>query len=157
MEWLLRGIGTFYAVSGLLVVHALALDGVADKLLAALEGAMPAKERTRRLLLRVGAALTISGGLALLLLSRWTLPLMLANVAAQGGWLAYARVHFAPEDADQALGRKRTINAFILYCAVTALVVWAFSTGIVVAEAGTYSDALPPVGGILVLAWLLRN
>jgi hypothetical protein len=162
MDWLIRGAGLFYALSGVVLVRAMALDKMAGTLEAMLAGAVQRKDRIRHYWLRLGAALTVASGLAMVLLGAFTVPLMLANCLVQGGWLVYARSQFPPEDEDEALGRRRTTNAFLVYLLVTALTILAFASGAVVLHGGAMGSPwdlvatwLPVAGGVAVFIAML--
>lgn len=155
MSWVLRLIGLFYAATGIVYVRTYATNAVADKLLAALEGPQPAKERIKRWWLTLGAALTVASGLALLTLSWWILPLMLVNLVVQGGWLVYARAAFPPEDEDDLRGRRQTTNAFYVWCGATAIALFALTGDRSLIEGGMIQTLLPPVGGLALFAWLI--
>lgn len=161
MEWVIRGFGLFYVVASAFLVRAMAVDATVSMLEQGLYGQKP-KDRVRHYLLRIGAALTFASGLALILLGKFTIPILIANCIAQGGWLVYARMHFPPEDEDEALGRKRTTNAFFVFLAVTALTIWAFRSGAVVLHGGEVramwvpvATWLPLVGGVTIFIAML--
>ena len=156
MEWVIRGFGLFYVVASAFLVRAMAVDATVSMLEQGLYG-QKTKDRVRHYWLRIGAALTLASGLAMILLGRFTLAIMIANCLVQGGWLIYARTHFPPEDEDEALGRKRTTNAFFVFCAVTALTIWAFWSGSVELHGGVVramwvpvATWLPLVGGVTI-------
>ena len=140
-DWIVRGIGFFYLAGGLVVLVALTRGRFMDAALEALTGGTQAKHRIRFILLAAGGALTAVSGLAALLLSRWAIALMLANVAAQALWLGYARLRFPPEDEDDALGRRRTINAAVGFLAATVLVVWLHRSGYVRLDGPPWGEA----------------
>lgn len=140
-DWVVRGLGAFYLAGGLAVLAAMARGRVADAMLEALTGGTRTKHRVRFLLLAAGAILTAASGLAALTLSRWTVTLMLANVAMQGLWLAWAHRHFPPEDEEDALGRRRTINAAVGFLAITVIVLWLRNSGQIRLEGAGWSEA----------------
>ena len=150
MDWIVRAIGLFYVVSGVFLVRAMALDAMAHTLEGIVYGPK-AGVRVRHYWLRIGAALTVASGLALVLLSPLTIALMLANCVVQGGWLLYARTHFPPEDEDEALGRRRTTNAFVVFAIVTAVVSALFLTGVIAYNGGPVTSKWVPVGYFLPL------
>ena len=161
MEWVIGGSGLFYVASGALLVRAMALDGMASQLEQMVYG-QEGKDRIRHYWLRIGAALTVASGLAMCVLGPLTLPLLIANCVVQGGWLAYARTYFPPEDEIDADGRRRTTNAFFVLLAVTALTVWAFWSGAVPLYGGEVrgtwamvANWLPAVGGVAVFIAML--
>ena len=161
MDWVIRGFGLFYIVSGAFLVRAMAVDGMASKLEQMVFG-QKTKDKVRHVWLRVGAALTVASGLAMAVLGVLTIPLMVANCIVQGGWLIYANSNFPPEDEDEALGRKRTTNAFFVFVGVTALTVWAFWSGTAELHGGAVramwvpvATWLPAVGGLAVFVAMM--
>jgi hypothetical protein len=117
-------VGAFYVFAGVVVLRAMALDRVMDQLLAALNEPSAPKERMKSRVLTVGALLTLASGVSLMLLSPLALPVFVANAVWQGGYLLWAEKALPPEDDDEARGRKQTKNAFVVYLAATAFVVW---------------------------------
>lgn len=117
-------IGAFYVFAGVVVLRATALDRVMDALLAALNDPSGAKEKMRSRILIGGALLTLASGVALMLLSPLAVPVFLANLAWQGGYLLWAERALPPEDDDDARGRRQTKNAFVVCLAATAFVFW---------------------------------
>lgn len=149
MTALLRLLGLFYFGGGLFVLFALARNRWIEAATQALEGGAQTRHRLRYALLAAGGALTAASGLALLALHRSAPALMVATLAAQGLWLAYAGRAFPPQDEDDARGRARTFRAAVLYAAATALVVWTVRDG---------GAALAPHAGVAVaLAALLAG
>lgn len=140
-----RGLGVFYAVGGLMAARAMASDLVMDRMLAALEGRrIRVADRVRSLALSVGSLLTTLAGLALAVMSEASLALFTANAAVQAVWLLFARAAFPPADADEAKGRRASINAFVGWLAATVFVAWLWG-------AGRLADLMAP-GPTLVLA-----
>lgn len=141
IDWIVRGFGAFYLAGGVAVLAALTRGRFIDAALEALTGGTRTKHRVRFILLAAGGALTTASGLAALLLSRWTVALMLANVAAQALWLGFAHFRFPPEDEDDALGRRRTVNAAVGFLAATVLVAWFQHSGRVRLDGAGWSEA----------------
>lgn len=157
MEWALRALGAFYALAGVLYAFNFARDGVINKAMHSLKVERTATERTSAVWLKIMAALTVASGLALLTLSVWAAPLMILNTLVQGGWLFWAHRALPPQDADEQIGRKRTINAFVVWCLATLLAVslfWSAQTPAVTTGAGNW---LPAVGGLIFLIWMLMQ
>jgi len=122
-------VGAFYVFAGVVVLRTMVLDRVMNQLLAALNEPSAPKERMKSRVLTMGAYLTLAGGAALLLLGPLALPLFAANAAWQGGYLLWAERALPPEDDDEARGRRQTKNAFVVYLAATAFVVWLAMQG----------------------------
>lgn len=155
-DWVARGLGLFYLAGGVVVLRALAANRIADALLEALGGGAKTKDRIRFVLLSAGAVLTALSGLALVLLSRWASALMLANVAMQAAWLLYAARHFPPEDADDAIGRRRTTHAALGFLAATGLIVWLQRSGRVSFETAGWVDAALAVAAVGGMGWAVH-
>lgn len=155
-DWVVRGLGAFYLAGGVMVMAALAKGRLAEAMLEALSGGTRTKHRVRFLLLAAGAVLTATSGLAALTLSRWTVALMVANVAMQGLWLAWAHRHFPPEDEDDALGRRRTINAAAGFLAATVIVLWLQRSGQVRLDDAGWSEAALAALALALTIWTAR-
>lgn len=145
MDWVVRGMGLFYIVGGALLVRAMAVDAMAGRLEQLVYGQKLA-DRLRHYWLRVGAALTVASGIAMVLLSPLMVPIMIANAVVQGSWLVFASRYFPSEDEDDALGRNQTINAFLTFVAVTVLVIILVKTGYVIDHGGPVTSKWQPVG-----------
>lgn len=118
------GVGAFYVFAGVVVMRAMALDRVMNKLLAVLNDPAAPKELLRSRVLAVGAFLTLGGGVALMLLSPLAAPVFVAGALWQAGYLLWAEKALPPEDEDDARGRRQTKNAFVVYLFATAFVGW---------------------------------
>lgn len=159
MDILPRFVGAFYAVGGWFALRALLTSDMLDRVLSALR-TTPGSTRNdaiRRWVLGGAGLVTCISGVALVLMSRWALPLFVVNLAAQAGWLVWARTAFPPEDEEDVEGRRAVINAAIGYAAVTALVFWLDARG----RLGPFADPLPiMVLGLSALtlgAWLVKH
>jgi len=152
MTYVAMAIGAFYVFAGFVVMRAMAMDRLMDQVLAALNSPTDAKEALRSKVLSAGAFLTLASGLALAVLSPFALPLFLINVVVQGGYLFWAESALKPDGADEARGRQQTKNAFVIYCAAAAFVVWlAIQGGLRPWSAGIEAlalDALIVIGGV---------
>lgn len=130
IEYAVRAVGLFYAVGSIFLIRQMGVAQVLDHALAALEGKRwESKLVLRHWLLGAVAALTGASGVAALLLSSWAVPLFAANLALQVGWLAWASSAFPPEDAEDALGRRRTFNAAFFFATMTMTVLALFWEG----------------------------
>lgn len=127
-EWAVRLIGGFYAVAGVFAMRSMAVADMIDRALDMIGGRPQApKDKIRRILLSSGMVLTGASGVAAVLLSAWAPVLFAANIIQQWAWLAWARTAFAPEDAEDAAGRRSTCNAAIGYTLVGAVVLYLWS------------------------------
>jgi hypothetical protein len=158
MDLLPRFVGAFYAFGGWVALRTLITNDALDRMLGLLQAETPGRDETiRRWVLGVSSLLTALSGVALALMSRWAVPLFVANLAAQAGWLIWARTAFPPEDAEDARGRRAVINAAVGYSAVTALTIWLDWRG----RLGPFGDpialAVLGVTAAALGAWLLKQ
>jgi hypothetical protein len=127
----LRLVGAFYAFAGYVAARVALSSHFLDRALAAitLEEPKPV-ERAQALWLLCSAVLVLAGGIALMLLLELAVWLFLASAAGQALYLAWlAPRYFDAADPPDAKGRRQTTNAFVIYTAATAFVVWASWTG----------------------------
>lgn len=118
-------IGFFYVIAGFVVLRAIALGNLLDRALEAIQQSKPdPKEQTKTVVLTIGAYLTAASGASLVTLSSVATILFVLNALVQGGYLAWATKALPPEDEADRKGRQQTINAFVIYAAVTAFVAW---------------------------------
>lgn len=157
LDILARFLGVFYAIGGAFTLRAVAGDAVLDKALSALSHTPTAREDiTRRWFMTAAAALTGLSGIALLMLSGWALPLFLANLALQAGWLTHTARRDAA-DSEEALGRRRRINAALLWTAATALVTWLNWHHRLTTLLEPWTPALMGMAVVAGLAWVLPH
>ena len=125
MNVLAVGVGIFYFFAGIIALRAMRLDAAMDLILVALEGKpIEPNEKYKAYILTWGSLLTMASGLALATLSALAQPLFIANTLVQGGYLFWASTALPPTDATEAKGRAQTTNAFVIYAAMTACVIW---------------------------------
>ncbi len=129
MIYAAMAVGAFYVFAGFVVMRAMVLDRLMDQVLAALNDPGSAKERMRSNVLSVGAFLTMAGGVALVILSPVAVVLFAINALWQGGYLLWAERALPPEDEADKRGRHQTKNAFVIYLAATAFVLWLAGQG----------------------------
>jgi hypothetical protein len=123
-------IGFFYVIAGLLVLRAIAVSSLLDRALEAIAQSKPdPKEQTKTFVLTIGAYLTAASGAALVTLSSMAIILFVLNTLVQGGYLVWATKALPPEDESDRKGRQQTTNAFVIYTAVTAFIIWLGYTG----------------------------
>lgn len=122
-------VGAFYVFAGFVVMRAMALDRLMDQVLAALNDPTAGKERLKSNVLGVGAFLTLAGGVALAILSPLATVMFAVNALWQGGYLLWAERALPPEDEADRRGRQQTKNAFVIYLAATAFVLWLAGQG----------------------------
>ncbi len=132
LSWIARGVGLFYLLGGVFAVRMARMELFLDDAIARINLGKSKPEPAERL--RVWSMITISvltvvSGLLLILLLRPAVYAFLANAVVQGVYLVWARKVLPPEDADDALGRRRTTNAFIVWLVMTTLVLLLFEQG----------------------------
>jgi hypothetical protein len=128
---LLLIIGAFYAFAGFVGIRAALHGRLFDIALASISMTpTPKAELARGLWLLVGSLIVLAGGLFLLLRLKWAAWAFAASAGAQALYLLLiASKLLDPNAPPDATGRQQTINAFILYAAATAFVLWAYRTG----------------------------
>ncbi|MFG1349468.1 hypothetical protein [Xanthobacter autotrophicus] len=160
VETILRLLGLFYVLSGVLVVRSLAVSAMADGAYAALMGA-PAHpaERAREIWLAAGSVLIGAGGLALVLLLDVAVVLFVLGALQQMVYLVIVAPRFLdPHDAPNAAGRAKTWQAAFFYLAVTVLVAAAAKAGLLRPWQDMPAWLLAAAGVAVVLgaAWTVR-
>lgn len=128
---ILRLVGAFYTFAGYVASRVALTSHLIDRALdaIALEKPKPV-ERAQTLWLLCSSVLVLAGGIALMLLIELAAWLFLASAAGQALYLAWlAPRYFDAADPPDAKGRRQTTNAFVIYTAATAFVVWASHTG----------------------------
>jgi hypothetical protein len=128
---LLRLIGAFYAFAGVVASRVAVTSHFLDRAIAAIGGKPTPRAETLQFQWLLGSAiLVLASGAALVLridLAAW---LFLASALGQAAYiLVLAPRYFDLHDPPDARGRRQTINAFVLYSAATAFVLWALATG----------------------------
>ena len=123
----LRLLGAFYAFAGYAATRAGMMSHFLDRALAAISAQKPSRaEVAQSAWLIASAALVLVGGV--LLLAGLQLA-VLAFVASAIGQAAYIYVlaprYFDREDPPDPRGRRQTTNAFVVYLAATAFILWA--------------------------------
>jgi hypothetical protein len=128
----LRLVGAFYVFAGYIATRAALTSHILDKALAAIGGKGLARvEIATTVWHLVAAALVLASGLALLLRLELALGLFVASALGQAAYIfVVAPLWFDREDPPDPAGRRQTINAFVIYSAVTALVAWASLRGL---------------------------
>jgi hypothetical protein len=131
MKIALCAIGAFYAFAGYVATRAALTSHFMDVAIAAIAAKKPSRTETAQSYWLLSAAtLVLAGGVALLFLIDVAAWLFLASAIGQAVYLYFlAPRFFDVEDAPDAVGRRRTTNAFLIYVAATAFVVWALSQG----------------------------
>lgn len=131
LDIVLQILGAFYIFAGVVLARSVLTSRLLDQALAAitLTGVDPREKLKERYSL-VLAFLIFAGGVALVCLSWIAVWLFLAGTIAQAAfiyWIAPRYIDTAEDDA--ALGRQQSTNAFVVYGAITALVLWSAQIG----------------------------
>lgn len=149
----LRVIGAFYAFAGYVATRAGLMSRLIDQAIAAIAMKKPARiETAQNAWLLVTAALVLVGGVLLLgglELAAWVF------VVSALGQAAYIYVvaprYFDRDDPPDASGRRQTTNAFVIFAAATAFIVWAAHRGRLAAVQDASTPALVAIAAALLL------
>ena len=127
---MLRLLGAFYAFAGYVAGRAALTSRVMDLAIAAIGATRPDPRETHKSLwLLWGSLVILAGGAALMLLLDVAPWLFVASSIGQAIYLfVLAPRYFDSVDPPDERGRRQTTNAFVIYVAATALVVWASVT-----------------------------
>ena len=131
VEIFLRLIGAFYAFAGYVATRAALTSHFLDRAIAAIAVKKPsATEKAQAIWLITAASLVLTGGIALTLLLDLSVWLFVASALGQAVYIGFvAPKFFDVADPPDLKGRRQTTNAFVIYSAATALVIWADFTG----------------------------
>ncbi len=130
-EIALRVIGAFYTFAGLVTARAALTSNLVDKAISAIAMKKPDRIDTHRTIWLLSLSiLMFASGVALMLLLQPAASLFAAGALVQVLYfVALGPYYFDAADPPEPAARRRTINAFVIYCAATAFVVWAGYTG----------------------------
>lgn len=150
-EIALRLMGAFYVFAGYFATRATLMSLFMDRAIAAIGATKPEKAALARSYWLIGAAaLVLAGGatlMALLDVSAW---LFLASAVGQAAYLfVLAPRLLDAKDPPDEVGRRQSTNAFIIYLAATAFVMWALSAGKLESVGRAHPLALAAVGATL--------
>lgn len=124
-------VGAFYAFAGYVATRAALTGHFLDRAIAAIGGGKPSRIDTAQTWWMLAAAtLVLAGGVALLCGLDIAVWLFLASAVGQALYLfVVAPRYFDAADPPDPTGRRQSTNAFVIYLAATAFVVWAASAG----------------------------
>lgn len=127
----LRIVGAFYAFAGIVATRAMLMSYFLDRAISALSREKLSKaEVGRSVWLGIASVFIFVGGVALAILHEAAAWIFLASATAQAVYLAIlAPFIFDRADPPDGKGRQQSINAFAVYLAATAFVLWAASSG----------------------------
>jgi hypothetical protein len=130
-EIILRLVGVFYAFAGYVATRAALTSRFLDRAIAAISLQKPKRSETlQSVWLLCAATIVLTGGVALLLLLDIAAWLFLLAALGQAAYLfVVAPRYFDPEDPPEPSGRRQSTNAFVIYAAACAFVLWAAATG----------------------------
>lgn len=158
---ILKLVGAFYAFAGVVAARAAMTSYFMDSAFAAISGGRADPVERQRSAWLIGAAwLVFAGGVALaagLDMARW---LFLASAAGQAVYLfALAPMVFDKADPPDPRGRRQTTNAFVIYVAATAFVLWAGAVGRLTAFADAHPLLLAAVAVVCIAfaGWIARH
>ncbi|ODT50847.1 hypothetical protein [Devosia sp. 63-57] len=152
IEFLLRIVGGFYVLAGLAVMRSVVMDRLMDQMLSALSmKPQPAAEAVKRWLWGVSGMAIGMGGMALMVLNLWAVPLFAIGLVTQVIYLAWAYFAFPPETPLEARGRRQTTNAALLYCVATLAVFAAAAAGLLHPLTDLWAIAIPITGVVIVM------
>jgi hypothetical protein len=122
-------IGGFYVFAGVLITRVALTSRVLDQAIAAISAEQPSRADTLLTAWHLASAtLILAGGAALMLRLEAAVWLFLAAALAQAAYLfVIAPNYFDRSDPPDAKGRQQTTNAFFVYSAATAFVVWCYA------------------------------
>ena len=127
----LRVIGAFYAFAGLVTARMGLTSNLVDHAIAAIAMQKPDRiEIHRTIWLLSLSTLTFASGVCLMLMLAPAVWLFVVCAFVQALYfVVLGPYYFDAKEPPDPLGRRRSINAFVLYCAATAFVVWAAYVG----------------------------
>ena len=158
---ILRILGAFYAFAGLAAARAAIMSHLIDKAIAAISWKKTsARENALNIWLLIGAVTVFLSGVLLLgglRIAVWAFTLSTLQQALYLFLLAPR--YFDVEDPPDPTGRRQTTNAFVVYAAATAFVIWADWRGHLIPIAEASAPALAAIGaGIVAYAiYVLRR
>jgi hypothetical protein len=163
VEVLLCLVGAFYAFAGYVATRAGLTSHFIDRAIAAIGASKPSVVETRQTYWLLSAAtLVLASGAALLFLLDIAVWLFVASSAGQALYLGVLGPrYFDRAEPPDPRGRRQTTNAFVIYLAATAFVVWAGAAGklVTVAELGWLAavPAAAVVAHVIYVLWTLAG
>jgi hypothetical protein len=150
----LRLMGAFYVFAGYVASRSALMSSFLDRAIAAIGGSKPAGiEQAQTYWFLVSALVVLAGGVALMALLEAAAWLFVLSALGQAAYLTIVapRVFDAVDPPDET-GRRQTRNAFVIYLAATAFVLWALTTG----RLDRWQDANPGVLAVVAAAILMH-
>lgn len=157
----LRIVGAFYTFAGLVAARAALTSNLIDQAISAISLSKPDPIDTHRTIWLVSLSILIFiGGILLMLLLEPAAWIFAAGTLVQALYfLVLGPLYFDVADPPDPAGRRRSINAFVIYCAATAFVVWAAYTGRLIPLANASGIILGVAAAAIVLhiGYILRH
>ena len=149
----LRIIGAFYAFGGFVATRAGLMSQFLDQAIAAIALKKPPHTETAQNAWMIAtAALVLIGGVLLLAGLQFAAWVFVASSLGQAAYLYYVAPRFFDgENAPDGGGRRASTNAFVIYSAATAFILWAAYRGRLVTLDEASTPALIAVGAGLLL------
>jgi hypothetical protein len=124
-------IGGFYVFAGVIVTRVALTSHVLDQDIAAIAAEKPSRADTLLTGWHLASATVIlAGGVALMFRLEAAVWLFITAALGQAVYLfVLAPTYFDRTDPPDARGRQQSTNAFAIYCAATAFVVWCYDQG----------------------------
>lgn len=131
IDLLLRVVGAFYVFAAYVAARASLMSLLIDRAIAAISLEKPARaDVLKSYWLLAASVIVMAGGAALLVLLDIALWAFLASAIGQAVYLFHvAPRYFDAGDPPDAVGRRQSLNAFVIYLIATAFVVWAAGAG----------------------------
>jgi hypothetical protein len=147
-EICLRLVGAFYTFAGYVATRAALTSYFLDRAIAAIAVKGPSPAETARFAwLLCAAILVLAGGLCLIVLLDFAVWLFLVSAIGQIAYLFFiAPRYFDVEEPPDPRGRQQSTNAFVVYCASTAFVLWGQLTGRLV----SWDKVAPPLLALII-------
>ena len=156
----LRVIGAFYAFAGFVATRAGLTSHFLDRAIAAISMKKTSRQESLQTAwLIAGAVIVYTGGVLLLAGLEAAVFMFALSALAQSIYIySVAPRYFDVEDPPGPKGRRQTTNAFVIYSAATAFVVWAMWHGRLTPLSHASQTELIAVAGALLLygGYLLR-
>ena len=151
-EIALRVVGAFYVFAGYVATRAMLMSVFVDRAIAAIGSTKPKHAEMVRNYWMLGAsAIVLAGGVALMALLDIAAWLFVASAVGQAAYLyVLAPRYLDAEDPPDETGRRQTTNAFIIYLAATAVVLWALSAGKLQSLSSAHPAVLIAAAAVLV-------
>jgi len=149
----LRVIGAFYAFAGFVGTRAGLTSHFLDRAIAAIAlKKTSSRENAQTIWLIVAAGIVFVSGVLLLAGLEAAVWAFALSALSQAAYIYYvAPRYFDVEDPPDPQGRRQTTNAFVIYTAATAFVVWAAWRGRLTPFANASQTELIAVAGAMLL------